>query len=88
MYDSFGPKGGTRYTGVGENCFRVVGIDERRIIVDSDPILAPLGLFVNPLNVDFRRRFLVSDTTVMVGTVSRDGGTGVWLRRVSERPGR
>ena len=84
--DRFGPKPGLTYTGIDENTFRVLGIDDRRIVVESEPVLAP-GLPVSPLNVYFKRRFQVSDVPVTVGTISRDGGISIRLRRLPDRHG-
>jgi hypothetical protein len=84
--DRFGPPG-IKGTGIDENSFRVLEIDDRRIIVESENVLAP-GIPVSPLNVYFKRRFLVSDASMNVGTISRDAGISIRLRRLPDPRGR
>jgi hypothetical protein len=81
--DHFGPKianGGD----VGEGTFRVVSVDSSRVIADCPAGLAPSGLRRNPLNDSLSRRFVISDSTIQVGTISYDGGITMSLRRVRE----
>ncbi len=77
--DRFGP--GANLGEIGPNSFRVIRLNRGLLTVESQPGLAPPGVVVGPQNIGFWQRFLLSDTPLAIGTVSRDGGIVIRLQQ-------